>query len=118
MNFFIIFFSEDWYGLLSSASASSKKSNLILTVLFPGDNIPWFGQMSYLGSKTHSGSDPRLSDPPSSKNPYPVSVPHFMSYQAPSNLFWAKEPGLQTDFAKLVRYSHKLPEKEGSLIKV
>ena len=74
--------------------------------------------MSYLGSKVHSGSDPRLSESTSSKSVFPVSIPHFMSYQAPSNLFWAKEPGIQTDFAKLVRYSHKLPEKEASLIKV
>lgn len=108
-------YSDNWYGLLSSASTFSKKSNLILTVLFPGATVPWFGQMSYLGPKM-VGTDPRLSDQGSSG--YPVSVPHVMSYQAPSTLFWAKETGIQTDFSKVIRYSHKLPEKEASLVKV
>lgn len=108
------FNSDNWFGLLSSAAVSSKKSNLILAVLFPDTDIPWLGSISYLGPKL-LGTDPRLNE---AKSYYPVSVPRAMSYQTQSNLYWAKEGGLQNDFTKLLRYSHKLPEKEASLIKV
>ena len=108
--------SDNWFGLLSSAAASSKKSNLILTVFFPDADIPWLGSLSYLGPKI-IGTDPRLTEA-NNKSLFPVSVPHTMSYQAQSNLYWAKEGGLQNDFTKLLRYSHKLPEKEASLVKV
>lgn len=111
--------SSDWFGFLSSASASSKKSNLILTVLFPKATFPWLGSFHYLGPKP-PGKDPRISDAGSShKDVFPVSVSHVFSYQlAPGNLQWAKEPVLQADMAKILRYSHKLPEKEASFVKV
>lgn len=101
---------------MSSAAASSKKSNLILTVLFPDAEVPWLGQIRHLGPKS-SGSDPRLLES-GKKDHFPVSVPHMLSYQAPTTLFWAKEAGLQNDLTKVLRYSHKLPEKEASLMKV
>lgn len=111
--------SSDWFGLLSSASASSKKSNLILTVLFPKASFPWLGPFHYLGPKP-PGKDPRISsDGGSNTNVFPVSVSHVFSYQlAPGNLQWAKEPVIQADMAKILRYSHKLPEKEASFVKV
>ncbi len=53
------------------------------------------------------------------KNSFPVSLAHVFSYQlAPGNLNWAKESVLQADMTKVLRYSHKLPEKEASFIKV
>lgn len=40
----------DWYGLLYSWADSKKKSNLMLTLLEPGNNpVPWLGEISQLG---------------------------------------------------------------------
>ena len=39
------FSSDDWYGFLSSALCQSKKSNLVLTVLYPGSEVPRLGSM-------------------------------------------------------------------------
>lgn len=40
----------NWYGLLYSWADSKKKSNLMLTLLEPGNNpVPWLGEISQLG---------------------------------------------------------------------
>ncbi len=77
------------------------------------------GSLHYLGPKPPA-KDPRISDTASrSKDVFPVSLPHVFSYQlGPGNLHWAKEPVLHADLAKVLRYSHKLPEKESSFVKV
>ena len=119
-NVFRLFYRSNWFGFLSSAAASFKKSNLILTVLFPEDKIPWLGSLFYLGPKPPA-KDPRVSDGSnrSNKSNYPVSLSHIFSYQlAPGHLNWAKEAVVQADMTKVMRYSHKLPEKEGSFVKV
>lgn len=41
---------EDWYGFVHSWADSKKKSNLMLSVLPPGDDaVPWLGPLSQLG---------------------------------------------------------------------
>lgn len=108
-------FREDWFGFLYSATSTTKKANLVISVLFPNTELPWLGPFKYLGPKA-STSDPRGSK---SASPFPVSTPHTLSYQAqPGQLCWAKESCLQSDLSKIVRYGHKLPDKEVSLVKV
>ena len=91
--------SEKWYGLLFSQSSSSKKANLVLCVLYPDSELPWLGQMAYLGPKTKadgSSADPRLQGGSTSEaNPFPVGPTHLPSFHTPSNLLWAKEAVLQ-----------------------
>lgn len=91
--------SEKWYGLLFSQSSSSKKANLVLCVLYPNSELPWLGQMAYLGPKTKadgsSSADPRLQGSSSETNPFPVAPMHLPSFHTPSNLLWAKEAVLQ-----------------------
>ena len=92
---------------------------MILTVLFPEAKLPWLGPLRYLGPKPPN-PDPRMTDSGNrgNKDQFPLSVSHTLSYQSPAHFFWAKEGGIQNDLLKVVRYSHKLPEKEASLIKV
>ena len=93
---------EKWYGLLFSQSSSTKKANLVLCVLYPNSDLPWLGQMAYLGPKakadgssTGGSVDPRLQGANSDANPFPVGPSHLPSFHTPSNLLWAKEPVLQ-----------------------
>ena len=106
---------EDWFGFLYSFTSTTKKANLVLSVLFPNAELSWLGPFKYLGPKA-STSDPRGSK---SASPFPVSTPHTLSYQTqPGQLCWAKDSCLQSDLVKVARYSHKLPDKETSLVKV
>lgn len=84
--------SERWYGLLFSQTSNSKKANLVLCVLYPNAELPWLGQMSYLGSKTQDVGDPRVQ---TDIYRFPVGPSHLPSFHTPSNLFWAKESVLQ-----------------------
>lgn len=107
--------SDGWFGLLFSAvSSSSKKSNLVLSVFYPNADIPWLGPFLYLGPKP---SVLRKTDGEDSDNPFPVPPSRNLSYQVPGSLLWASESVLQSDMTKIIRYSRKLPEKEGALFK-
>lgn len=46
---------DDWYGLVHSWADCKKKSNLMLSVLPPGDDaLPWLGPLSQLGIQDSS----------------------------------------------------------------
>ena len=87
----VSFFSKDWFGLLGSESCQGgRKSNLLLSVLYPGGDIPWLGQLSHLGLI------PQPVDPRSSSSMgFPVSLSQRLSYQSPSNLSWVSDSVLQ-----------------------
>lgn len=84
-------FSKDWFGLLGSESCQGgRKSNLVLSVLYPGGDVPWLGQLSHLGFM------PQAVDPRSSSSMgFPVSLSNRLSYQSPSNLVWVSDSVLQ-----------------------
>lgn len=47
---------DDWYGFVHSWADSKKKSNLMLSVLPPGDDaVPWLGSLSQLGPMDEPG---------------------------------------------------------------
>ena len=123
--------------MLYSQTSSTKKANLVLCVLYPNTELPWLGQITYLGPKTTDIGDPRIQTATSKVSPFPVGPAHLPSFHSPSTLLWAKESVLQvwykdiceeqtseififlqTDVSKVIRYSRKLPDKEASLIKV
>lgn len=94
---------EHWYGILYSQTSSTKKSNLLLSVLYRNADVPWLGPFSYLGPRPVTGvTDPRRAAgaPPSvpleqEKNPFPVPPPRLPSFQTPNSLLWASEMVLQ-----------------------
>lgn len=127
--------------MLFSQTSNSKKANLVLCVLYPNMELPWLGQLAYLGPKSSDVTDPRIQAPTNSEiSPFPVVPSHLPSFHSPSSLLWAKEAvlqvtctciiakdtplltlffcSLQTDISKVIRYSRKLPEKEFALVKV
>ncbi len=86
---------EKWYGLLFSQTASSRKANLVLCVLYPGSELPWLGQLEYLGPKVVI-DDPRVVKPGTADTlGFPVGTLHLPSFHSPSSLLWVKEPVLQ-----------------------
>ena len=113
------FFREDWFGVLFSQTASSKKSNLVLGVFYPGTSLSWLGRVLYLGNHPEN-TDPRLQQAAEKEKGamYPLPPPRPLSFQTPNNFLWAEEGVLQSDITKVIRYSRKLPEKESSLVKV
>lgn len=84
-------FRKDWFGLIGSESCQGgRKSNLVLSVLCPGEDIPWLGQLSHLGLV------PQAVDPRSSNSMgFPVSLSQRLSYQTPANLVWVSDSVLQ-----------------------
>lgn len=94
--------SDDWFGFIYSYADSKKKSNLMLTVLPPGnDIIPWLGDLRYLGT---------IDDAFPGENPsFPVK-PEKRSYSQ-NCVVWIRHTGLQSDIQKVLRHAKKLPEK-------
>lgn len=84
-------FRKDWFGLLGSESCQGgRKSNLVLSVLYPGGDVPWLGQLLHLGLV------PQPVDPRSSTSmAFPVPLSQRLSYQSPSNLVWVSDSVLQ-----------------------
>lgn len=78
-----------------SQTSTSKKANLVLCVLYPNSDLPWLGQMAYLGPKTTDITDPRIQSTTNGPNLFPVGPSHLPSFHTPSNLLWAKESVLQ-----------------------
>lgn len=93
---------DDWFGFIYSYADSKKKSNLMLTVLPPGNNIiPWLGDLRYLGT---------IDDAFPGENPaFPVK-PEKRSYSQ-NCVVWIRHTGLQSDIQKVLRHAKKLPEK-------
>ena len=97
--------SEDWYGVLFSQTASSKKSNLVLGVFYPGTSLSWLGQFKYLGNRSENAVDPRLQQQPEEKGAaFPLPPPRPLSFQSPNNFFWADEGVLQVGTVCLCEY--------------
>eukprot|EP00731_Ephydatia_muelleri_P016795 Em0009g1219a len=71
----------------------------------------WFGLLFSAASALRIGEDE------DSDTPFPVAPTRSLSYQIPGSLLWASESVLQSDMTKIIRYSRKLPEKEGALVK-
>ena len=93
-----LFSSSDWFGMLHSWADSKKKSNLVLTTFFPGENnISWLGNMQKLGPAAELDSNPyQTSDNDESETtPFPVLPSQRRSYNSQANVVWIKPSGLQ-----------------------
>lgn len=98
----------NWYGFIYSWADTKKKSNLMLTVLEPGnDVVPWLGNFRNLGPADKSAEVPSFPVRPADKRSY--------SQNAPS---WIRQAGLQSDIQKILRHGRKLPEKTQNFYKV
>lgn len=94
---------DNWYGLIYSSSDSKKKSNLMLTILPPGnDVIPWIGDLGNLGVV-------ETSMQPNDVLQFPIR-PEKRSYSQ-NCAVWIKQAGLHSDIQKVLRHAKKLPEK-------
>ena len=84
--------------MLHSWADSKKKSNLVLTTFFPGENnISWLGNMQKLGPAAELDSNPyQTSDNDESETtPFPVLPSQRRSYNSQANVVWIKPSGLQ-----------------------
>lgn len=97
----LILLADDWYGLAYSY-VDKKKSNMMLSILAPGNNvIPWIGDIRFLGL---------LRDAlPGESYGFPVKT-EKKSYSS-GNMSWLKEGALQSDIQKVLRHAKKMPEK-------
>lgn len=106
---------EDWYGMLYSWADSKKKSNLMLTVFEPGVTaVPWLGKFTHLAPLSEFKDSPYGEDDNSS--PFPLKPSEKRSY-AQSCVVWIRQPGLQADIQKILRYARKLPDKTQNFYK-
>lgn len=95
---FHFFSSSDWFGMLHSWADSKKKSNLVLTTFFPGENnISWLGNIQKLGPAAELDTNPyQTSDNDESETtPFPVLPSQRRSYNSQANVVWIKPSGLQ-----------------------
>lgn len=94
----------EWFGILYSWADSKKKSNLMLTLLEPGNNpVPWLGDLTQLGV-------PLDSEHPNPEESFPVRPAEKRSYSQ-NCVVWIRQAGLQSDIQKILRHARKLPEK-------
>lgn len=98
----LVLLTENWYGFIYSYADSKKKSNLMLNVLPPGnDVVPWLGDLRFLGN---------LDDAFPGENPsFPIKA-EKRSYSQ-NIVVWIRQAGLQSDIQKVLRHAKKLPEK-------
>lgn len=99
----LVLLADDWYGFLYSY-ADKKKSNLLLSILQPGNNvIPWMGDFRHLGLVTDAL--------PGETYGFPIKTDK-KSYSSSTNIIsWIKESALQSDIQKILRHAKKIPEK-------
>ncbi|KAG5677460.1 hypothetical protein PVAND_007218 [Polypedilum vanderplanki] len=99
----LVLLADDWYGFLYSY-ADKKKSNLVLSVLQPGNfTIPWMGDFRFLGLMQDGL--------PGESYGFPVKT-EKKSYSSSTNIIsWIRESALQADIQKLLRHAKKMPEK-------
>uniref|UniRef100_A0A1I8PBR1 Integrator complex subunit 14 n=1 Tax=Stomoxys calcitrans TaxID=35570 RepID=A0A1I8PBR1_STOCA len=94
--------SRSWFGFLYSYADSKKKSNLMLNILPPGNNvIPWLGDLQMLGF-----AEDLL---PGDTAAFPVKADK-RSYSQ-SCVVWINRVSLQSDIQKVLRHAKKMPEK-------
>lgn len=94
--------SKSWYGFLYSYADSKKKSNLMLNILPPGNNvIPWLGDLQMLGFAEDLM--------PGETAAFPVKADK-RSYSQ-SCVVWINRISLQSDIQKVLRHAKKMPEK-------
>ncbi|XP_075153129.1 integrator complex subunit 14 [Haematobia irritans] len=94
--------SKSWFGFLYSYADSKKKSNLMLNILPPGNNvIPWLGDLQMLGF-----AEDLL---PGDTAAFPVKADK-RSYSQ-SCVVWINRVSLQSDIQKVLRHAKKMPEK-------
>lgn len=106
---------ENWFGILYSWADSKKKSNLMLSLLPPGDQpICWLGSLHDLAPISAFTDPPYGED--DNKTPFPVRPNDKRSY-AQSCVVWIKQSGLQTDLQKVLRHARKLPDKQQQFYK-
>ncbi|XP_067623068.1 integrator complex subunit 14 [Eurosta solidaginis] len=98
----LVLLNDNWYGFLYSYADSKKKSNLMLNILPPGNNvIPWLGDLQLLGF---------VEDLlPGETHTFPVKADK-RSYSQ-SCVVWIKKVSLQSDVQKVLRHAKKMPEK-------
>lgn len=98
----VVILTDNWYGFLYSYADSKKKSNLMLSILPPGNNnIPWLGDFRMFGMQ-----DDIL---PGENVCFPVKSDK-RSYSQ-NSVVWIKHASLQSDIQKVLRHAKKLPEK-------
>ncbi|XP_039952072.1 integrator complex subunit 14 [Bactrocera tryoni] len=98
----LVLLNDNWYGFIYSYADSKKKSNLMLNILPPGNNvIPWLGDLQLLGF-----AEDLL---PGETNAFPVKA-EKRSYSQ-SCVVWIKQVSLQSDVQKVLRHAKKMPEK-------
>uniref|UniRef100_A0A1A9W427 Integrator complex subunit 14 n=1 Tax=Glossina brevipalpis TaxID=37001 RepID=A0A1A9W427_9MUSC len=98
----LVVLNDNWYGFVFSYADSKKKSNLMLNILPPGNNvIPWLGDMQMLGL---------IEDlVPNESSTFPVKA-EKRSYSQ-SCVVWINRVSLQSDIQKVLRHAKKMPEK-------
>jgi Integrator complex subunit 14/von Willebrand factor type A domain len=89
----LVLLADDWYGLAYSYS-DKKKSNLMLSILPPGNNIiPWIGDFRFLGLARDAL--------PGESYGFPVKT-EKKSYSS-GNMSWLREGALQSDIQKVLK---------------
>lgn len=126
----LVLLNDDWYGFIHSHADNKRKSNLMLTILPPGENlngkkhskylaihfflfagydvVPWLGDIRYFGNVEDSL--------PGESSTFPVK-PEKRSYSQ-NCVVWIKQAGLQSDIQKVLRHAKKLPDKTQQFYKV
>lgn len=94
---YLFFSRSDWFGMLHSWADSKKKSNLVLTTFYPGENISWLGNMQKLGPAAELDTNPYQSadHDEGETTPFPVMPSQRRSYNSQANVVWIKPSGLQ-----------------------
>ncbi|XP_058460146.1 integrator complex subunit 14 [Malaya genurostris] len=98
----LVLLNDNWFGFIYSYADSKKKSNLMLNVLPPGnDVIPWLGDFRFLGNAEDAFPGENPSFPiKADKRSYSQNI-----------VVWIRQAGLQSDIQKVLRHAKKLPEK-------
>lgn len=98
----LVLLNDNWYGFIYSYADTKKKSNLMLNILPPGNNvIPWLGDLQMLGF-----AEDLL---PNETAAFPVKADK-RSYSQ-SCVVWINRISLQSDIQKVLRHAKKMPEK-------
>lgn len=98
----LVLLNDNWYGFIYSYADTKKKSNLMLNILPPGNNvIPWLGDLQMLGFAEDLM--------PGETAAFPVKADK-RSYSQ-SCVVWINRISLQSDIQKVLRHAKKMPEK-------
>jgi len=104
---------NNWYGFIYTWADNKKKSNLMLSILPPGnDVVPWLGNMQLLGPPEEFVMTRAVTVLPT----FPVKPGEKKSY-AGTPTVWISNEQLNNDVSKLLRNGKKLPEKNAAFYK-